>query len=158
MKRSLSALAISGALAISPTHARAEDGAAIAAAALLGALAIYGLSEQKKDKKTSSTTEVKHTKHTTNSHSHSFSSGARKGYQRVPYGHSILPLHCVRGGGHGKNGYQSLVVSDSCLSKANYRGWLPRKCETWFSGKKSDRPGYGVGCLVDRGFLIGGGR
>lgn len=158
MFKSTCATLIAATLILTPMSARpalADKNSDIAAAALLGALAIYGISKSSKKKSNHAEpapVEVKA------QHSHTFTSHKARRYQLVRYGHGILPLSCLRAPSSiGKGQPDHMVVADKCLSNAGYRGLLPAACETYFtSAKGKSRAGYSAGCLTSRGFLIGG--
>ncbi|KAJ57442.1 hypothetical protein ACMU_02760 [Actibacterium mucosum KCTC 23349] len=158
MFKTTCATLIAATLALSPVGARpvlADKNSDTAAAVLLGALAIYGISQaSKKDKKKPEPTPEP----VVATHTHTFTSHHARRYQLVRYGHGILPLSCLRAPtGLGKGQPDDMVLPDKCLSNVNYRGLLPRSCETYYTTKKGkSRAAYSASCLTSRGFLIGG--
>jgi len=148
-------LAIAAALAASMTFTpigaapAAADNARDIAAVALGALAIYGIAQANKSSSSSKKARVS-TKTPPHVARHRFS--GPKSYQPVRYGHSIVPLSCLRRAGNAQ------VISDRCLQEANYQGRLPGNCETWINSSRGRSPAYGANCLAKHGYLIGGRR
>ena len=158
MFKTTCATLIAATLALSPVGARpalADKNADVAAVALLGALAVYGLSQANKKKNKTSEPVPEPVKAT---HSHSFTSAKARRYQLIRYGHGIVPLSCLRApSGLGQNQPSDMVLPDKCLTNANYHGLLPQVCETYYTTKKGkSRAAYSASCLTSRGYLIGG--
>jgi len=151
------------ALAVSPIGAApalADKNSDIAAAAVLGALAIYGISQSNKKNKKKKEAAAAPAAAPVQVPSHSFSSSKSKSYQTVRYGHGILPLSCMRvtdsSAANSRNRDTSYALADRCLQRSGYQGRLPRSCETWIPGKNGQRAAYSAECLINKGYLVGG--
>lgn len=152
MIRPLSATLLAAVLAFSPMGAgvaHADRTSDIAAAAIIGGLLIYGISEaEKKKRKTQQSQQT--TRHAT------YPSHAAPG-QRKKWNKRVLPVQCLRTVESRSSSYRRgrQVVGTRCLREFGVRADLPRACATRFPTHNGTRQGYSANCLLDRGYVLG---
>lgn len=157
MTRSLSAAFLATILALTPmtaNPARADKAGDIAAAAVISGLIIYGLSQSGKSKKKTKSGPKPDQVHA-GGHTYSRPDDGHSGY---PSHHNrVLPLQCLHALSTQSRGPQEFVVSDRCLQRVGYRGRFPHRCASFLDTNKGKRPVYRATCLMERGYLVGGG-
>jgi len=150
------AAVLSGALAVSSvtaTAARADNDAAIAAG-ILGALALFAITQNQRDHREPAVVGRSNRHHDAVPRSHR-SRQSHKAHRARPRHARTLPGACSFDveSRHGVRRY----VSGRCLSRHDYRGNLPDRCEHTVRTRYGPRPAYPMRCLDRYGYRLSGG-